>query len=59
MPNIDKTGPEGNGPDSGRKLGECSSMSNDEKLQKLGKGMGKRRKSGGGCGQGKRLKSSK
>jgi hypothetical protein len=32
-------------------------LSDEEKLQKLGKGMGKKRKSDGGKGKGKRLKS--
>jgi len=59
MPKLDGTGPEGNGSRSGRKLGNCSIATNDEKLQKLDKGMGKRRNSGGGKGKGKRLKSGK
>lgn len=57
MPKLDGTGPEGAGSQSGRKLGECSKVTDDEKLKKLGKGMGKKRKSGGGKGKGKRLKS--
>ncbi|MFA6950960.1 MAG: DUF5320 domain-containing protein [Lentimicrobiaceae bacterium] len=57
MPKLDGTGPEGQGSGSGRKLGRCTNDSNDEKLQKLGKGLMKRRKSGGGQGKGKRLKS--
>ena len=55
MPNLDGTGPEGKGTKTGRKLGQCGSASDEEKLAKLGKGMGKKRKSGGGEGQGKRL----
>lgn len=59
MPKLNGTGPEGQGSETGRKLGKCSNLSDEEKLQKLGKGMGKKRKSGGGIGKGKRLKSSK
>ncbi len=59
MPQLDGTGPAGLGSDKGRKLGSCSNATDEEKLQTLGKGMGKRRKSGGGEGKGKRLKSGK
>lgn len=59
MPKMDGTGPEGKGSRSGRKLGECGNTSDEEKLQKLGKGMGKGRKSGCGEGKGKRLRSGK
>ena len=55
MPNLDGTGPEGKGHKTGRKLGPCSGTSAEEKLANLGKGMGKKRNSGGGNGQGKRL----
>jgi len=57
MPRLDGSGPVGEGSGTGRKLGKCSSASDAEKLQRLGKGMGKKRNSGGGEGQGKRLKS--
>jgi len=57
MPKLDGTGPEGQGSDTGRKLGKCSSATDKEKLQRLGKGMGKKRKSPGEMGDGKRLKS--
>jgi len=57
MPKLDGTGPEGDGSHSGRKLGKCSESTAEEKLQNLGKGVGKKRKSGGGQGKGKRLKS--
>ena len=50
MPNL----PDGKGQKTGRKLGPCSGTSAEEKLTKLGKGMGKKRNSGGGQGQGKR-----
>jgi len=57
MPQLNGTGPNGDTPRSGRKLGKCSKASNDQKAIQLGKGMGKRRKSGGGKGKGKRLQS--
>lgn len=57
MPQLDGTGPEKKGAQSGRGFGRCKSMPAEEALEKLGKGMGLRRKSGGGEGQGKRLKS--
>ncbi len=57
MPKLDGTGPEGKGPKTGRKLGRCKKTSDEVALNKLGKGQGLRRKSGGGKGRGKRLKS--
>lgn len=57
MPQINGTGPEGNGPKTGRGLGKCKKDSSEVVKAKLGDGMGKRRKSGGGAGKGKRLKS--
>lgn len=57
MPKLDRTGPEGKGSGTGRKLGKCSNASEEEKLQKLGKGMGKRRNVKGDDGEGKRLRS--
>jgi hypothetical protein len=55
MPQMNHNGPEGKGPMTGRKLGLCrGARSNDTSL--LGKGMGQRRKMGGGQGLGKRLK---
>jgi hypothetical protein len=59
MPRLDGTGPEGDGSHKGRKLGQCKEASSEDKLEKLGKGTGARRKSGGGEGKGKRLKSGK
>jgi len=57
MPHLDHSGPESSGPKSGRKLGKCK-KTDSEKAETgvIGKGMGKRRNSGGGEGQGKRLK---
>lgn len=59
MPKLDGTGPEGKGNLSGRKLGNCLDLSAQEKLEKLGKGAGARRKTGGGEGKGKRFNSGK
>ncbi|GAB4289208.1 MAG: hypothetical protein Kow0068_14830 [Marinilabiliales bacterium] len=58
MPKLDGTGPDRQGSGTGRKLGKCSDLPDEQKLQKLGKGMGKKRNSGGGKGKGKRLKSA-
>ncbi len=58
MPRLNGSGPEGQGPQTGRKLGRCSNATDEEKFQKLGKGMGLKRKAGGGKGLGKRLKSA-
>jgi hypothetical protein len=55
MPAIDKTGPAGQGEMTGRGLGFCK-IQKKEDIARLGKGMGKRRKSGSGDGRGKRLK---
>lgn len=60
MPQLDGTGPEGKGRKTGRGLGECSQLSEEEKLPQLGKGMGKKRKTDcTDAGEGKRLKSGK
>lgn len=58
MPNLDGTGPERKGKKTGRNLGQCSTAWDEEKLAKLGKGMGKKRNSGGGEGQGRRLNTN-
>lgn len=57
MPHINSTGPEGKGPKTGRELGKCKKISSEAEINKLGIGLGKRRKSGGGLGKGKRLQS--
>ena len=57
MPQMDGTGPEKKGKLTGRGLGKCKEVPEKEALEKLGKGQGLRRKSGGGQGLGKRLKS--
>ena len=59
MPQLNGTGPEGKGSETGRGLGLCRDQSGEDILKKLGKGMGKRRKTGGGDGKSKRLKSGK
>lgn len=59
MPHLDGAGPDDLGSKTGRGLGKCKENQDDELLKKLGKGMGKRRNSGGGKGKGKRLKSNK
>jgi hypothetical protein len=57
MPNMNHTGPEGKGPKTGRKLGKCHKSESELKATgELGKGQAKRRNSGLGIGQGKRLK---
>ncbi|MPQ46835.1 hypothetical protein GCQ56_07390 [Marinifilum sp. N1E240] len=59
MPKLNGKGPEGKGSGTGRKLGKCSSDDMKTKLEKLGEGLGLKRKSGCGLGRGKRLKSGK
>ena len=56
MPRMDGTGPEGKGPKTGRGLGKCNEETSEKSIRELGKGMGKRRKSGSGVGRGKRLR---
>jgi len=57
MPQLDGKGPEKKGARSGRGLGCCNTTDDREALKKLGKGMGLKRKSGGGNGKERRLKS--
>ena len=45
------------GEKTGRGMGKCREVGTDEAREKLGTGMGLRRHSGGGQGQGKRLKA--
>lgn len=56
MPRMDGIGPVGQGQSTGRKLGNCSNLTNEEKLEKLGVGMGKRRKAGGVEGKNRLIK---
>lgn len=58
MAQLNGTGPDAQGKRNGRGLGKCQSNIDDAaSLNKLGKGLGLRRQSGGGSGLGKRLKS--
>ena len=57
MSKLNGKGPNNDNSENGRKLGHCSDLSPEEMLTKLGKGLGKKRKSGGGLGKGKRLKN--
>jgi hypothetical protein len=54
MPQMNGTGPEKKGPQTGRKLGACSDY-REKDSSLFGKGIGKRRNSGGGMGMGKRF----
>lgn len=57
---MNHTGPEGEGPRTGRKLGHCKKVNTETPADRefeLGKGMGLKRKSGGGQGKGRRLQS--
>jgi len=57
MPKMDGTGPEGKGAGTGRRLGKCKEADKSEDLVKLGRGLGKRLREGGGSGMGRRTKS--
>lgn len=57
MPRLDGTGPENKGSRIGRGFGKREFSEAEPANQKLGIGMGLRRKSGGGKGMGKRLQS--
>lgn len=58
MPHLNGSGPEGQGSKTGRGLGRCKRTPDEEALQRLGKGMGRKRKSMEGQGKAKRLKAS-
>ena len=57
MAHMDGTGPDGKGPKTGRGLGKIADTKDPKILDKLGVGQGKRRKSGGGTGNSKRIQS--
>ena len=57
MPHLDHTGPEGRGTGTGRGLGSCRDT--NKKEFEPGQGMGKKRRSTGEKGLGRRLRSSK
>lgn len=59
MPNLDGTGPEGKGRTTGRKLGNCVETDQRTLLERLGTGLGLKRRVGGGNGKGKRIRSRK
>ncbi len=54
---MNGSGPEGKGSKTGRGLGKCEKKSSEEKNEKLGTGMGLKRKAGGGKGVGKRRRN--
>jgi len=57
MPHLDHTGPEKEGPKTGRKLGTCHKTKTESTNPgELGTGQGKRHHTGGGQGKGRRLK---
>ncbi len=55
MPKLDGTGPDGKGKETGRGLGQCRAVTDEEKLAKLGTGMGKNRNSCAKKDRGKRV----
>lgn len=57
MPKLDGTGPDKKGKLTGRGLGLCRAVTDNETLEQLGRGLGLRRNAGGGIGQSKRLQS--
>jgi len=60
MTRLNQNGPDGLGSKTGRKLGLCNlSTVEKNKSGQLGEGLGKRRHSGLGKGNGKRLKYNK
>ena len=54
MPNFDKTGPDGKGPMTGRKMGNCSQKNNSTDNQNMPSG----RMNGRGMGCGRRRQCS-
>lgn len=58
MPELNHKGPENEGPKTGRALGRCKKKEAAD-TSRMGVGQGLRRRSGGGQGEGKRLRSSK
>jgi hypothetical protein len=59
MPRLDRTGPEGQGPKTGRKLGRCKKTEEEQENAQLGRGQGKQRRGGCGDGRGRRLNSNR
>lgn len=57
MPKLNHTGPENEGPKTGRNLGICHKTEEEKaEIGELGIGQGKRHHSGGGQGKGRRFK---
>ena len=54
MPNFDKTGPQGDGPNTGRGMGDCNDNQPNTPTNQRGFGRGLRRGFGGGFGRGLR-----
>ncbi len=53
MPNMNHTGPDGQGPKTGRKLGKCKKTEEElTQIGELGQGQGKRRHAKNHCGKG-------
>jgi len=52
MPRGDQTGPDGQGPKTGRGLGNCRPNSLPRELKRDGSGKGIRANKGRGCGRG-------
>ena len=53
MPNLDQTGPNGQGAGTGRRLGRCFQDTNSENLRGQGLGLGRGRGMGRGRGAGR------
>ncbi|HKK10347.1 MAG TPA: DUF5320 domain-containing protein [Bacteroidales bacterium] len=57
MPGFDRTGPEGEGPMTGRKQGRCTGRDEEQRPEGRGLGLGRgRRNRGRGKGQGRRFR---
>lgn len=54
MPRMDGTGPEGKGPQTGRRMGRCKENLNDDKMSGRGRSRGNRTGQRGGSGKGNR-----
>ncbi len=55
MPRLNGTGPEGKGPMTGRKMGNCQFNNDDNNQNDFGRGQGCGRGRGRGCGRGQGL----
>lgn len=59
MPKLNHTGPESEGPKTGRKLGNCKKSAKDAESGELGKGRGRHYHQPEAEGKGKRLQYNK